>query len=365
MKVYALSAGWDAAASDGATRMAAVCRSQPSEHRDLSDGPHARGDRALSARGGDSSERPCRRAVETVRAAARCSIRGELKDEGLHLILPWDELFLYDLRLQSLTETYNAISSDGVSLTASMNVRFRLQRDATPALHQAIGPDYVQLLARPEIASLTREVMAQYTAEQVYSSARQEIQEKIRSLAVDRLSEKMMEREGGEAPYSVSLRDTLIIYDTLVHGIELPAAGGPCHQSQDRAVLYLGGIQVSRRARTTGIGAQEDRGGGYPRLPADRSQGISDSYLRWRGIEATLQLSQSTNSKVVVIGSAKDGLPIILGNGETPPNTAEAPASDPGAGGKELTHSGRSRARVGDNRCCRFAARKRAACWRG
>jgi hypothetical protein len=48
-----------------------------------------------------------------------------LRDEGLHVIWPWDELFLYDLRLQSITETYSAISSDGVSLSATMNVRFR------------------------------------------------------------------------------------------------------------------------------------------------------------------------------------------------------------------------------------------------
>ena len=89
-----------------------------------------------------------------------------------------------------MTDTYNAISSDGVSLTATMNVRFRLQRDAIPVLHQAVGPDYLQLLVRPGIGSLTREVMSQYTAEQVYSTARQEIQERIRGLAEDRLSEK-------------------------------------------------------------------------------------------------------------------------------------------------------------------------------
>src|SRR3954447_12955161 len=121
-----------------------------------------------------------------------------LKDEGLHLIWPWDRLFLYDLRLQSFTESYNAISSDGVSLTASVIVRFRLQRDAVPVLHQAIGPNYVQVLALPGIGSLTREVIAQYTAEQVYSTARQEIQDKIRSLVEERLSEKMMEHAGEE-----------------------------------------------------------------------------------------------------------------------------------------------------------------------
>jgi regulator of protease activity HflC (stomatin/prohibitin superfamily) len=146
-----------------------------------------------------------------------------LKNEGFNFVSPWNKVFLYDLRLQSFTESYNAISSDGVSLTASANVRFRLQRDSVPVLHQAIGPNYIKVLVQPGIGSLTREVIAQYTAEQVYSTARQEIQDKIRSLAEDRLSEKMMEHEGEES-YRVSMRDTIILYDILVAGIELPAA---------------------------------------------------------------------------------------------------------------------------------------------
>jgi regulator of protease activity HflC (stomatin/prohibitin superfamily) len=42
------------------------------------------------------------------------------------------------------------------------------------------------------------------------------------------------------------------------------------------------------------------------------SQGISEPLLRWKGIEATIKLAESQNAKVVV-GSAKDGLPLILG----------------------------------------------------
>ena len=83
-----------------------------------------------------------------------------LKNEGFNLILPWNRVFLYDLRLQSFTESYNAISSDGVSLTATVIVRFRLQRDSVPVVHQAVGPDYVKILAMPGIGSLTREVLA-------------------------------------------------------------------------------------------------------------------------------------------------------------------------------------------------------------
>jgi regulator of protease activity HflC (stomatin/prohibitin superfamily) len=253
----------------------------------------------------------------------------QIKDEGLHLIWPWNNLFLYDLRLQSITETYNAISSDGVSLIATMNIRFRLQRTATPVLHQALGPNYLQLLVRPGIGSLTREVMAQHTAEQVYSTARQEIQDKIRSLSQDRLSEKMMEREGDE-PYRVSLSDTVILYDTLVYGIELPVlvVNAINRKIEQYYISEEYKFRVGREKRESERKKIEAEG--IREFQQIVSQGISDSYLRWRGIEATLQLSQSTNSKVVIIGSAKDGLPLILGNMDTAPAQGAAGAAPDG-----------------------------------
>ena len=196
----------------------------------------------------------------------------QLKDEGLHFVWPWNEVFLFDLRLQSITETYNAISSDGVSLGATLIIRFRLQRDAVPVIHQAIGRENLQLLARPGIGSLTREVMAQYTAEQVYSTARQEIQDKIRSLAEDRLSEKMMEREGDE-PYRVSLKDTLIIYDTLVQSIELPplVVNAINRKTEQYYISEEYKFRVEREKRE--FGTQEDRGRRHPRIPDHRQPG--------------------------------------------------------------------------------------------
>ena len=91
----------------------------------------------------------------------------QLKEEGLRVLLPWDRLFIYDLRLQTTTDTYNAISKDGVNLAATINIRFRLKHDAIPQLHQAIGPDYVARLVRPEIGNRAREIIAEYTAEEV------------------------------------------------------------------------------------------------------------------------------------------------------------------------------------------------------
>jgi regulator of protease activity HflC (stomatin/prohibitin superfamily) len=262
-----------------------------------------------------------------------------LRDEGLHLIWPWDQLFLYDLRLQSFLESYNAISSDGVSLTATVNVRFRLQRDAVPVLHQAIGPNYQKVLVQPGIGSLTREVIAQYTAEQVYSTARQEIQDKIRSLVEDRLTEKMMEREGEES-YRVSMRDTVILYDILVAGIELPAAivAAINRKTEQYYIAEEYKFRVEREKRESERKKIEAEG--IRDFQQTVSQGISESYLRWRGIEATLQLSQSTNSKVVVIGSGKDGLPIILGNVDTPLPPAGAPAENDTTAKQRATAAG-------------------------
>src|ERR1700748_3554752 len=254
----------------------------------------------------------------------------KLKNEGFNLILPWNRVFLYDLRLQSFTEPYNAISSDGVSLTATVIVRFRLQRDAVPVLHQAIGPNYVQVLVQPGIGSLTRQVIAEYTAEQAYSTARQEIQDKIRSLVGERLSQKMMEHAGeeGEESYSVSMSTIFILYDVLVTGIELPAAivAAINRKTEQYYIAEEYKFRVEREKRESERKRIEAEG--IRDFQQTVSQGISDSYLRWRGIEATLQLSQSTNSKVVIIGSGKDGLPIILNTDTAAPAAAATPAED-------------------------------------
>src|SRR4029077_20095218 len=261
-----------------------------------------------------------------------------LKNEGLNLMLPWNSVCLDDLRLQSVTESYNAISSDGVNLAATDIVRFRLQRDSVPVLHQAIGPDFKKVLVMPGIGRLTREVIAQYTAEQVYSTARQEIQDKIRNLVEARLSEKMMEHEGDEESYRVSMREILILYDILVTGIELPAAivAAINRKTEQYYIAEEYKFRVEREKRESERKKIEAEG--IRDFQQTVSQGISESYLRWRGIEATLQLSQSTNAKVVVIGSGKDGLPIILGNVDTrPPPAGSTRANGPDTTNKEST----------------------------
>jgi regulator of protease activity HflC (stomatin/prohibitin superfamily) len=228
-----------------------------------------------------------------------------------------------------------------VNLTATVIVRFRLQRNAVPVLHQSIGPDYVKVLAQPGIGSVTREVIAQYNAEQVYSTARQEIQDKIRSVVEARLSEKMMEHEGDEESYRVALQETIILYDILVTGIELPAAivAAINRKTEQYYIAEEYKFRVEREKRESERKRIEAEG--IRDFQQTVSQGITESYLRWRGIEATLQLSQSANAKVVVIGSGKDGLPIILGNVDSPAPRAEStPASGTDTNKESTTAAG-------------------------
>jgi regulator of protease activity HflC (stomatin/prohibitin superfamily) len=266
----------------------------------------------------------------------------ELRDEGLHLIWPWDRLFIYDLRLQTATETYNAISKEGVSLSATINIRFQLRHNAVAVLHKFIGPGYEAMVVRPEIGSRTREVMAQYTAEQIYSTSRQAIEDEIRKGAERRLREnlnKLVQPQSSEqaemmaAPekYTDTLQDAILIIDTLVLGIELPApiVGAINRKIEQYYVVQEYVFRVEREMKESE--RKQIEANGIHAFQQTVSQGISDSYLRWRGIEATLALAQSTNTKIVIVGGGKDGLPIILGNVDAPaPSPAAAPPAPAG-----------------------------------
>src|SRR3954469_24909134 len=139
----------------------------------------------------------------------------------------------------------------------------------------------------------------------------------------------MMEGEGPTS-YSISMRALVTIYDTLLFGIELPAAivAAINRKAEQYYISEEYKFRIEREKRETERKRIEAEG--IRDFQQTVSQGISDSYLRWRGIEATLQLSQSTNSKVVVIGGGKDGLPIILGNvdGSSPRKGPGAPPAE-------------------------------------
>ncbi len=244
----------------------------------------------------------------------------ELRDEGLHIIWPWDKLYIYTLRLQSSTQTYNAITKDGVSVTAQINVRFQLLHNYVAVLHKFIGPQYLASVIEPELGSRAREIIAQYTAQEVYTS-RESIQSKVRADAQKSLSthlNSLVQPEAMEQPdpkhYNDFLQNSIQLLDVLVLGIELPPeiVAAINRQTQQYYEIQEYKYRVEREAQEST--RKQIEANGIAAFQRTVSEGISDSYLRWRGIEATLALAQSRNSKIIIIGGGKDGLPVILGN---------------------------------------------------
>jgi len=259
----------------------------------------------------------------------------ELREEGLHIIWPWDKLYLYNLRLQSTQQTYNAISKDGVNVKAQISVRYQLLHNSVAVLHKFIGPDYLTSVVNPEIGSQARQVISQYTAEEVYTS-REQIQKQIRDATQKSLTanlNKLVQPEAMEQPdpkhYNDFLQDAIQILDTLVQSIDLPPdiVSAINRQTEQYYMIQEYKFRVEREAQETK--RKQVEADGIAAFQKTVSQGISESYLRWRGIEATLLLAQSPNAKIVVIGAGKDGLPIILGNADVP---TVPPGGQPQAG---------------------------------
>jgi regulator of protease activity HflC (stomatin/prohibitin superfamily) len=255
----------------------------------------------------------------------------ELREEGLHIIWPWDKLYLYNLRLQSTTQTYNAISKDGVNVKAQISVRYQLLHNSVAVLHKFIGPDFLTSVVDPEMGSQARQIISQYTGEAVYTS-REQIQKQIRDATQRSLAanlNKLVQPEAMEQPdpkhYNDFLQDAIQVLDTLVLSIELPPdiVAAINRQTEQYYMIQEYKFRVEREAEESK--RKQIEADGIAAFQKTVSQGISESYLRWRGIEATLLLAQSPNAKVVVIGSGKDGLPIIL--------NAEPNAPGPGSGG--------------------------------
>jgi regulator of protease activity HflC (stomatin/prohibitin superfamily) len=262
----------------------------------------------------------------------------ELRDEGLHIIWPWDKLYLYSLRLQSTAQTYNAISKDGVSVTVQVSIRYQLVHNYVPVLHKFIGPDYFASVINPEIGSRTRETISQYTAQEVYTS-REAIEQKIQSSAQKSLISHLntlVQPDAMEQPdprnYKDFLQNSILILDTPVLGIELPLeiVAAINRQTQQFYEIQEFKYRVEREAQESR--RKQIEANGIAAFQQTVSKGISDSYLRWRGIEATLALAQSKNAKIVVIGGGKDGLPIILGNVDNAAAAGAVPTDNAPAG---------------------------------
>jgi regulator of protease activity HflC (stomatin/prohibitin superfamily) len=253
--------------------------------------------------------------------------KGPALGEGLHIIFPWDRIFIYDMRTRAEQRSYEVISKDGLHFQLSVTLRWHLLAKTLPHLQQEYGPNYVDVLLLPEVGSVARDVIAQYNTEEVYSYRRSHIQQQIYDEVVAE------ERTNAIGPAEIKpddVVDYVSLIDVLITNMTLPTSIQKAIARKVEQLLiseeYVYRLQTERQeAERKAIEAR-----GIEAFQQTVQKGITDSYLKWRGIEATLKLATSPNAKVVVIGGGgSQGLPLILNTGDTP--TPPAAASTPPA----------------------------------
>lgn len=218
--------------------------------------------------------------------------------EGIHVHAPWSDIMRYDVKIQEKLEEITALSSNGLSIGMDISVRWRAIQAELPQLHTIYGPDYYRKLVQPALRSVAREIVGQYTPEQLYASKRTELQTEIENRV----------RQGIEGQH-VALEAVLIRHVELPEQIRQAIENKL--QEEQEAERYQYTIAKERlEAERKEIEANGEAA--YQRII---TQTLSPQFLRFKGIEATLRLAESSNSKIVVVGGAgTDGLPLILGN---------------------------------------------------
>lgn len=186
---------------------------------------------------------------------------------------------------------------------------YRINPKATGLITKYAGPDFADKLVMPAVGAIIRLETGKFTLEELYSVKRSEIERGV--LKKFRLTADMLI---GGVPDRVP---EIMIEDFWFSRIELPAALVSAieakltqRQLSEQYVFILQREEqeaTRKKIEAEGIRAFQDTVSG----------GISENYLRWKGIDATLKLADSQNAKIVVIGSGKEGLPLILGPWES------------------------------------------------
>jgi prohibitin 2 len=225
--------------------------------------------------------------------------------EGTKIIFPWDKIYIYDMRIQQQSGTFDVLTSEGLQISVEATMRFRLKSNSLGAITAFAGPDFVQTLVMASVGAMVRMEAAKHTAEAIYSTERHTVEADIftqmRKVVNDLIPQEL--HEGAEIVMLDFWFRSIKLPPELTKAIELKLAEREVAERY-RYILEREGRESQRkRIEAEGIKAFQDT----------VSSGITDSYLRWKGIDATLKLAESPNAKVVVIGSGKEGLPIILG----------------------------------------------------
>lgn len=215
---------------------------------------------------------------------------------GINAVNPLAKVVKFSVQTDEHKETMQVLSREGLTIGLEISALYRLDADSAASVYRKIaGGDYLEIVLIPQFRSISRAVTASFQASALYSTERERL-----GVAIQEELAKTIGPRG------------IIVESTPLRNVALPTQLTEAIEQKQRA------DQESQRMEF--ILAKEKQEADRKRIEAKGiadfqtivAAGISEQLLRWKGIEATEKLANSQNTKVIIVGSGKDGLPIIL-----------------------------------------------------
>ncbi len=223
-------------------------------------------------------------------------VTGEVLPEGMHVINPLKTNNEMSIQTQTIKESANVPSSEGLMMNLDTSLIYKLNPEKSADVFQKIGANYESVVIEPMLRAAIREATASHSANALYTGEREMVGKQI----YDQLTSQLGQRG-------------LLVENVLLRDIQLPATLKASIESKQQAEQEALAMNFRLQKEKQEAERKRIEAGGIRDFQQIVAQGISPQLLEWKGIEATENLAKSVNSKVVVIGNSKNGLPLILG----------------------------------------------------
>jgi regulator of protease activity HflC (stomatin/prohibitin superfamily) len=217
--------------------------------------------------------------------------------EGLAIKWPWNRIYIFDVRVQALQVHVDALTVEGMRVGVDAAVLYRVDPASPDALLKQIGVDYADRIVEPIARGAIRKVVATHDTHRLYTH---DTETMTREVLTD---------------IRTTLRNSLIeFYDVVFPQITLPTAVVDAIENKLKQEQLAASYEfLLSRARSE---AERKRieALGLHNYYSIVSEALSKDILTWAGIQATVDLAKSDNSKVVIVGGGQNQMPIILGS---------------------------------------------------
>jgi len=214
---------------------------------------------------------------------------------GINVVNPFAHIHKFSIKTCELKEAMEVPSKEGLNINLESSALYHLDPMKAAEVYKTIGPDYVDIVLVPQFRSVTRGVTAAFEAKALYTSKRDTI-ENLMKIDLDKL---------------VGPRG-IIVESMPLRKVGLPPALAGSIEEKLKAEQESQRMEWVLAKEKKEAERKKIEAGGIADFQSIVTKGISEPLLRWKGIEATEKLASSTNTKVIIVGAGKDGLPLIM-----------------------------------------------------